>query len=119
MPYFWYNDRYWPLEQASIKPVLSGSVIGSVFLKFPDVPEFPVTGKEVQSIVQYAVRNTISANGVPTEIEPQEHSGNGHTKSKRKFSQESIERMRQARAAYWNDPERGGKRRKKDVSVAQ
>jgi len=113
MPCIWNDDRYLVVGLVSIKPILTGNAIGKVLIKLPDMPDIPVNDKDdVQMIMEYAIRNSVSGtNG------RQQSNGNG-TKPKREFRPESIQKMVQARKLYWEDPERGGKRRKKEP-VAQ
>ena len=81
---------------ASIKPVLTGTIIGTVILGFPGEKEFPVTGQDAQAVMEYAVRNNIKAT-----LNGHTQSNNGNGRPKRRFTAESIEKMRQARRDYW------------------
>ncbi len=119
--YLWHNDRYWPVGNASIKPILTGTVIGSVLLQFPGEKEFPVMGQEAQAVIQYAVRNNVSAlvgqSDAPKTQFALTPATNGNGK-KRQFSEDQIAIMREKRRKYWTEhPERWSQVHRKAAGI--
>lgn len=124
--YLWHNDRYWSLAMAGIKPVLTGTVIGSVVLQFPGEKEFVITGNEAQAVIEYALRNNVSAirvNGNGKSHEEPVQIKNGDKPRKRKIDPIKLEKMSKSQSVlmsnWWADhPERWSEKRKKASGIA-